>query len=667
MSWISLVLMMIAMPVWATSASGGNLLPADDSNLEQRTQFQALEKAIRTTPKDQLPSLDSQFETLQGYPLYPYLVKQRLFRQLNLEHRAEVEQFLSRYDGHPLTYTLRSSWLRYLAKYGYKSAFMSSYREDMGAEITCHYLAFQIEEATNPAYWLSKVDDIWLTGKSQPEACDPLFRKWQAAGMMTSDKVLARLEKAVTSGDARLLPYLKRRLPQEQQYLADLWQTVRTNPAIVLRESRFPLTHPQEEAAVLAFGLERLAWSQPDNAVKGYFLWQNRENPLFAADALRPIHRAIALSMAIDNHPDAREWLERADVPGAEEDVKRWHMAYLLRQQNWQSVLAVIESVGEANQEEEGYLYWRARSYEALGMKGMALPIYDQLASERHFYGFMAGAKLAKTPDLVSHPAPRSEVNVEAIAQMPSAQRAYEFLQLGRSISARREWRYLLSQLDSGLVKDAAILASEWGWYDQAIVGFARSGYLDDVERRFPLAFAPQFSRVGETYNVHPAFAMAIARRESAFMADAVSPAGASGLMQLMPGTARYLAKKQVSRKVLFEPEQNVELGVQYLRYLMDKLDNNPVLVSASYNAGWKRVMEWLPDQNMLPTDIWIENIPYRETRHYVKAVLAYRYIYEHQLGTRSNLFEQLANTLMPTSTVVTDAATLGGLQLAPQ
>lgn len=648
-----------------SSAAFANSLLPQDGKEAQREAFESLEKAIQLTPRNKLHSLNRDFEALQGYPLYPYLVRQKLLRDLSIRHREEVERFLFDYDGQPFVYSLRRKWLNYLADKGHKDAFMASYRDNMGAAITCQYLGYQVEMANNPAYWLAKVDDIWLSGQSQPNECDDIFALWRKHGMMTDEKVLGRIEKAAMGGNVRLVPYLQKRLSDETYYLADLWEQARRSPRVALKASRFPLKNKDDEGRILAWSLERLAWQRVDDAVKGYYQWQPKK--VFSVAQTRDISRAIALSMAIDNHPDAREWLMKADVAGADEDVKRWHVAYLLRKQQWQQVLAVIGNASDKRQEEDNFLYWRGRSFDALGMPEQASMAYEDLAGERHFYGFLASAKLAKKPSLMHRPAPRDPAVIEQIRNLPSAQRAYEFLQLGRLIDARREWRHLLFSLNSSQVKDAAILASEWGWYDQAIISFARSGYWDDVERRFPLAYAPEFSTVGKTYNVPQAFAMAIARRESSFMSDAVSPAGATGLMQLMPGTAQYISEQRVNRQTLFEPDKNLHFGVQYLRYLMDKLDDNPVLVSASYNAGWKRVLEWLPEKQALPTDIWIENIPYRETRHYVKAVLAYRYIYEQQLGEPSELFNELATRPIPAATSIVESQSTGQLQLAPQ
>lgn len=613
---------------------------------EQRLQFAELEKQLgRATPK-MANSLQPAVSALSDYPLYPYLVRQQIDATMDMAHRDQIESFLLTYHNQPFTYGLRGRWLRYLAKHGEKKAFLANYRDGMGATITCQYLQYQLEDASQPNYWLGKVEALWLSGYSQPDECDPVFKQWKDAGMMTDAHVLGRIEKAALSGNPKLVPYLKMKLPPSQQYLADLWYEVRRNPELVLAHGKFPLKHPESEMKIVTYGLEKLAWKEAERAIKAHRYWQPKK--LFSTSQVLAINRAIALSLAIDDKPQSEVWLQRADVTGAKADVKHWHVAYLLRHKKWQAVLALIEQAPGAVKTQESYRYWQARSLEALGQTDEALSLYETLANERHYYGFMASAKVNRQPALQHQPAPRDDANITMIAQRPAARRAKEFLALGRLIDARREWRFLVNSLDSSQVKDAALLASDWGWFDQAIITFTQSGFMDDVEKRFPLAYTEQFSAVGQAYDVHPAFAMAIARRESSFMVDAVSPAGARGLMQLMPGTARYISEGRVATDDLFDATHNVKFGVQYLRYLMDKMGDNPVLVSASYNAGWQRVMKWLPADKNVETDIWIETIPYKETRNYVKAVMAYRYIYEQQLGSSSELFLQLAASAIP-------------------
>ena len=221
---------------------------------------------------------------------------------------------------------------------------------------------------------------------------------------------------------------------------------------------------------------------------------------------------------------------------------------------------------------------------------------------------------------------------------------AFEFYYIGRYIEARREWRYWLSQLNYREKLVAAKLANENGWFDRAIFTLAQVGYLDDVELRFPKAFDKKINKHAQQQEINPAWAFAIARRESSFMTDARSPVGAKGLMQLMPNTAKQLKRGSVSRRYLYNADNNIQLGTKYLRKLLDKNKGNQILATASYNAGPYRVKKWLQNTSAMPADIWIETIPFRETRNYVKSVLAYQEIYQHQPGQVSQVFEKVIN-----------------------
>ncbi len=629
----------------------------------QQAAFVAAEKALRSAPTSQLSALRANNQALSDYPLYPYLELAYLRRVMHIRQRSQIERFLFEHDGQPVANVLRKSWLRYLAKYNHKEAFLAAYQPGNGTKITCYFLAHQLKNSQRVSSWSKQIAPLWLSAQSQPKECDPVFKQWKEAGLLSPDLVLGRIALVANGGNAKLMSYLRRRLPEEQQYLADLWRQTRRSAAYVSRTTQFPLKYPQEEAKILTYGLNRLAWQNPQKAIKSYANWSQKS--VFSKSQETDILRSIALSLTLDKDPLALEWLSRADIDGAREDVKRWHLAHLLAKQDWQSALSLISSAPALRQQSGSFQYWKGRSLDKLNAAQPSASVYEDLANERSYYGFLASARLDKTPTLKHAPAPSNDSVKAQLALSPSALRARELYQLGRWVEARREWRDLVSDLNKDETREAAMLASEWGWYDQAIIGFAKSGYLDDVDKRFPLAFAPEFSRQGDVHGVDTAFAMAIARRESSFMVDAVSPAGAKGLMQLMPSTARYINQARVNNTALFTPEQNVEFGVKYLKYLSQKMGDNPVLVSASYNAGWQKVINWLPEGQPLATDIWIENIPYRETRSYVKAVMAYRYIYEQQLGTTSSLFTDLAKRVIkPANALGTPA--LGGVQVAP-
>jgi soluble lytic murein transglycosylase len=433
----------------------------------------------------------------------------------------------------------------------------------------------------------------------------------------------------------------------------------------VQKRGLFPLKNKPSEVEAMVWALEKLAWQKPALAEKVYQRYQRQG--VFSDAQRHAINRAIALSFTLEKLPQAHEWLEYADIPGASDDIKLWHVSHLLRTQQFDEVIRIIEQAPVSLKNKANYRYWLARALEQTGQPMQATVLYRQLAQERHYYGFMASARINAFPSLKNNPAPKDVATIAKLATTPATLRAVEFFRLNRATEARREWYYLLTHIPNEQVTDAGILAYEWGLYDQAISSFARSGYWDDVGRRFPLAFNEVFNEKAQLHNIPTSFAMAIARRESSFRSDAISPVGAAGLMQLMPGTAKYVAQTKVSQSQLFNVNENVEFGVQYLRYLMDKLNNNPVLVSASYNAGWRKVLEWLPENEALPVDIWIENIPYKETRAYVKAVMAYQHIYEQQLGGNNNIFPQLTSDLIPSAEAVSTHPVTGIVQLAPK
>ncbi len=664
--FVYLLLSVVVIPhTVAQPLPGHTLTLPQDVYAQERQHFLNLEEKLRTYSRRRVNDFDGEIYALADYPLYPYLLRLKLERTMSIATKREVNQFLEDYRGQPVSYGLRYKWLSYLAKHNHRNAFLDSYRSGMGARLTCVALNYRLQGAEPVAKVLREVDALWLSGQSQPDECDPLFSKWKKAGLMTSTMVIKRIEIAAKEKNRRIIHYLKRQLPAKYQYIADIWLAVTRNVSNVQKRGLFPLKNKPSEVEAMVWALEKLAWQKPALAEKVYQRYQRQG--VFSDAQRHAINRAIALSFTLEKLPQAHEWLEYADIPGASDDIKLWHVSHLLRTQQFDEVIRIIEQAPVSLKNKANYRYWLARALEQTGQPMQATVLYRQLAQERHYYGFMASARINAFPSLKNNPAPKDVATIAKLATTPATLRAVEFFRLNRATEARREWYYLLTHIPNEQVTDAGILAYEWGLYDQAISSFARSGYWDDVGRRFPLAFNEVFSEKAQLHNIPTSFAMAIARRESSFRSDAISPVGAAGLMQLMPGTAKYVAQTKVSQSQLFNVNENVEFGVQYLRYLMDKLNNNPVLVSASYNAGWRKVLEWLPENEALPVDIWIENIPYKETRAYVKAVMAYQHIYEQQLGGNNNIFPQLTSDLIPSAEAVSTHPVTGIVQLAPK
>ncbi|MCJ8269872.1 MAG: lytic transglycosylase domain-containing protein, partial [Psychrosphaera sp.] len=476
--------------------------------------------------------------------------------------------------------------------------------------------------------------------KSQPKACDPLFKKWQKAGWRTDDKIWQRLVLAASKGDHTLIPYLKRISPSNEKYLADLWYKTRRAPRAVARLKSFPNSNPKEKE-ILLYGIKRLAWRDKPLALKSWEKIQQKFD--FTDQQKADVTKVFAVRLAQIGHKDASTWLEKIPNKDLTSDLVQWRITDNLRRGNWHDSLSVLQSLPANLAEKEIWSHWLARSLEQTGATIDANKFYKKVALERHYYGFLASTIIGQEPNMANVPLQFKDQEIQAITDNPAAQRALEFRHFDRFAEARREWNYFNRKLSKRQRLAAAKWANQNEWFDRAIFALAKQKYWDDVDLRFPLAFKKTLSYHANRNKLEPSLAFAIVRRESSFMPDAYSPAGALGLMQMLPSTARFIAKKKVKRSKLFTANTNVQYGTDYLSYLLKAVDGNEVIAAAAYNAGITRVKRWLKTETPLSADIWIETIPYKETREYVKSVLAYRQIYSNLLGNQENKFKHLA------------------------
>ena len=600
-----------------------------------RAEFLKAERQIGSMTK---ADAQATLQKFASYPLQPYLEMQRLKQFLSADER--INDFLLRYNGTPMDWPLRKPWLLDLARRQQAALYLANYSDTSDAELECYALRFKLaQQDANPALIWPQVTALWAVGKSQPKACDPLFTAWRAAGQQTAEVVWQRLRLAAEGGKASLMPYLKAQLPQDQQYLADLYQKVRSNPAAIARDKFFPLKKVQERD-VLAYGLKRLIWRDSDKAIA---TWQRFNNdPYFTAAQRMDVQRQFAIAQASRGDKRAADWLSQLPVDMLDDTLAHWQVGSALLQLDWPAVQRSIEAFPPELASDINWRYWLARAYEQQGMTDKSTPIFQQLAMQRHFYGFMAAAKLGLPPSLAHTPVTVSDDELALLKQHPAVIRAQEWLALSRLHEARREWNYLQDTATEQQKLVSAKLAHQMQWYDRAIFSLADVGYWDDVELRFPLAYQAQISASSAKAAVDSGWAMAIARRESSFMADATSPVGARGLMQLMPATAKQIAKKTVTLSQLHDPVLNIDYATDYLNYLMKRNDGNLLMATAAYNAGYSRVKQWIPQNYALPADVWVETIPYRETREYVKAVMAYYQIYNIRLNANNDVFSPL-------------------------
>nr|WP_297349602.1 lytic transglycosylase domain-containing protein [uncultured Glaciecola sp.] len=593
----------------------------------QRSEFLRIEKYVWDTSDEDFAKLVIH---LGDYPLVPYLIERKILHGLTTKKVEQVRAFLEEYKDTPLERRVLRPWLRHLAKKNRKSLFLEFYQPIGDTKLVCRYLRYQLEDKVSKDELYPQIADLWNNSKSQPKDCDLLFKKWKADGQLTETLILQRIAKAANGGQYSIISYLRTLLPEDKKYLADLWKKTRKSPSTVKRLKAFKGHYPEIEAEIISYGLGRLIWRNKAASLK---TWKRAQKILTFTDKQQAhVANKFAVSLAIAKHEDAEYWLIKSESLEQDPEVLRWHLTVLLKDQNWPSIINLIEKASPLLTRTHEYQYWLARSYAALGNEYKANDLFKQLAGERHYYGFLASARLGQSFSFQDNPLVIEKVVIDRVEQLPSAKRAFELKELERYHEARLEWRFVQQQLNDQERLASAVIAGQWGWHDQAIFTFSSTGYLNDVNRRFPMAYADILTKEALRNEIEPEWAFAIARRESSFMSDAVSSAKAFGLMQILPSTARYLEKRSVSDRSLMNPNTNAKLGNKYLRYLMDKVDNNMVLATASYNAGWSRVKSWLPISETIGADLWVETIPYRETRNYVKAVMAYKQIYQHQL-----------------------------------
>jgi len=624
-----------------TSITGSEQPIETPDLLRQREQYlQALDHLRHGRDKEFLQLQAS----LADYVLAPYLERDYLLDRMSLKNRSLVTDFLDRYDNQPVAIRVRSKFLYLLARHDQTFLFLTYYRPTSDITLQCHWLRFRFKTKENRQDIINQAKSIWRYGKSRPDACDPVFQQMAKHGALTDKLIWERLILAIKSNNYGLTRYLTSKLSNAEQ------TTARYALQVYMKPKRLSKGLPkgvdaQKIAEIAAIVLSKNIWSKPDETLE---IYENLNSDLAITHNNKvALARNIALSLASKNHPRASEWLNNIDYSQSDELLLRWKLAHELRQRNWPELQRWLAKTPAPEGSENDWLYWQARVESYLGNTHQAVQILATLSQRRSYYGFLASAHLGISPNLENNPYPFSEQMIAQLGNEPSAKRAYELWRLNRHLSARREWNHLKAQHNAIERKHLAALAHQWGWHEQVIFGLSRAGLYDSVDMRFPLAYQQVLADAAKDADIDVTFPLAIARKESAFMPDAHSRVGAMGLMQLMPYTAQYIAKKEQlpvpQKEQLTDPQTNVTLGTRYLKYLITEHHGNQVLATASYNAGKHKVADWLPqNEEAIPVDIWIETLPYKETRNYVKNVLAYQQIYRSLLGKEENYFTQL-------------------------
>lgn len=623
---------------WALAADAAPSSISDKT--EQRKSYAEAQQALSQSRYSDYRKLVQQ---LEHYPLKPYLEYRYITRRLSRVDNGEIDQFLAAYPGSYLAEKLERLWVEKLADARRWEDVIRYYRADNSTtELQCLALRARINTGDKSA--LSEVAPLWNVSHSQHKACDPVFAAWMNAGMLNDDIAWQRFEKTMQTRQRSLARYISKQMTPAVRKHADLYYEADGNPRVLANMKRFSQQSERMQSIILN-GLQRLSLRDAKQAID---LWHKYDaQQLFADQARIDTQRYIAVRLLRQGYTDDAEALLASTPALSTETVTEWLIRDALRKQDWPRVQKWISQLPAEEQGSERWSYWLARALLQSGENDeQAQQLYSQVAQTRSFYGFLAADILQQEYELVDKP-----VQIEAplsakVADNPGVIRAKELFIIGENLDARREWYHTTRAMGEQEVIAAGKLAESWGWHRNGIQAMIQASYWDDLQTRFPIAYREHVDVTAKETAISPHLLYAIARQESAFTPDARSSAGALGLMQLLPSTAKQTAHRSgmsFSTYDLLKPETNIALGGRYLGQLLNEFDGNRILAAAAYNAGPNRVKKWLnKDQStQLPYDIWIETIPYRETRGYVQNVLAYSVIYGYRLGEKMPFITQ--------------------------
>ncbi|BCB28303.1 lytic transglycosylase [Sulfurimicrobium lacus] len=605
--------------------------------------FLAARDAFRTGDAARLNAIAKR---LNGDVLAPYLAYYQIQMRLKDASEEEVRSFIASNADSPLSDRLRADWLRILGRQQNWATFQAEYAalaSNDDVELACFALQARLQGGDD-----SIAQDArrkWLSGGELPSSCKPLFDALFAAGKFGVEDAWARIRLALEMGNigvARqlILGYL----PEAQRDSLRNMEKVADNPQQFLDSGSIDTqSRPGRELAM--FAVYRLARSSPA-AAQPY--WE-RLHARFNGEEQGYVWGQMAFHAARKHDPVALNWFHEAGATPLNELQMTWRVRAALRVQDWHEVLESIAAMPEALQNQGAWRYWKARALKSRGKLGPANGILANLSREHNFYGQLATEELgAVVSNPVSTYQPGAD-EISAVNAMPSIQRALALYQLNLRTDANREWIWATRSFDDKQLLAAAEIARRNNWLDRAINTADKTRELHDFGLRYPAPHRDVMQVYARERDLDEAWVYGLIRQESRFVQQARSSVGASGLMQLMPATAQWIAKrlglKHFRQNLIGQLDTNISFGTYYLKYVLDTNDGQPVLATASYNAGPSRAKRW-KDEHALEGAIYAESIPFTETRNYVQKVMSNASYYANRFGQQLVTLKQRLGTI---------------------
>ena len=581
-------------------------------------QFLAARDAARAGDRAKLERLAPE---LQGYELEVYVDYWRLLLDLSTTDPATIRAFLARNDKSYIAEKLRADWLKQLAKKQQWSDFDREFSllAQPDQETKCYALQSRRFRGD-----LSMYDDamaLWLTLIEPPASCYPVLEALILEKRVLADEVWTRIRNQFEANKLAAARYSMNYLPPSQTPDSRTAIAVSDTPMPwLLKQTSIANSRMNRELAVLA--ISRIAWNDPRMASERL---SKIENQLQAGEKGWAWSQ-IGWQAAKRHMADALDWYRKAGDAPLSDETAQWKVRAALRAQDWGTVRTTIERMSPALAEQPVWVYWLGRAYRAGGRLADANALFTKIAGQPNFYGNLADEELDRTimtPPKAS--APTADETART-ASNPGVQRTFALFRLNMRSEGVKEWGWALRTMNDRELLAASDLAHRAGIYDRAIAAADRTKNEHDYSLRYLSPYSEQIRPAAKNQSLDDAWVYGLMRQESRFVTNAKSTVGASGLMQLMPATAKWVANKiglkGFHQGQVNDTDTNVLLGTSYMRMVMESLDNHPVLASAAYNAGPGRARKWRADRP-LEGAIYAESIPFSETRDYVKKVMS--------------------------------------------
>ena len=610
-------------------------LATDPDPDAQRAAFGEAWTAAREGRREVFTAL---LPTLDGYLLYPYLQYEDLRHRRATAPAAEVAAFIEAHRDWAFAGGLETAWLRTLGERGDWAAVQRYGGEFGDTEVRCHVAHARIRDGRTDGL-LAEARTLWAVGKSQPEACDPVFDWLRREGGITSGLAWERIGRAMEARERRLTRYLARYLDADDRIWADRWYEQDRGGYRRLAGARdWPDT--AQARRIVDYGLRRLARSDADGAwrafeaVRDAFSWSEDERGGILAE--------LALWSAVERDPATAQRMNAVPPDYRDARLYEWWARFAIAVGDWAQLADILAAMPAEHRDDARWRYWSARALLETDAVAEGRERLGELAEQANFYGFLAADAL-DLPYSICPLEPQVEAaEVDQLAERPEFARALELRRAGLPSWARREWNSAARGLDRAGLRTAAAVATRENWPDRAIAALGNSGDLRWYEWRFPDPYRELVDGQAQRLALDSAWIMGLMRSESALAEDAVSPAGARGLMQLMPATGRQVAREitlpYTGLDTLTDPNHNIRLGTSYLGSMAARYDGNHVLATAAYNAGPARIqrLRRQAEAEGYDPNMWLDNVEIiaarkigRETVRYVRNVFKYYVAYQ--------------------------------------